>query len=74
LGGIKVLVISMARCREHHWEYRGGIWMCARCQEEAAAKDPEVLPCPACGAKVEPKLIYCDTCLARLYRLGINDG
>jgi hypothetical protein len=36
--------------------------------------DPAVDPCPRCGAIADPKLIYCDLCLERLYRLGIDDG
>ena len=61
------------KCKEHDWKVNGNCWICARCLEEAAAKDLSVLPCPKCGAPVTPELVYCDTCLERIYRLGTDN-
>jgi predicted amidophosphoribosyltransferase len=60
------------KCKEHEWKVNGGVWVCERCQEEAAAKDLVVLPCPKCGAPVEPELIYCGVCLDKIYRLEME--
>ena len=61
------------KCKEHDWKINGDSWVCARCLEEAAARDLSVLPCPRCGAPVKPKLVYCDTCLESIYRLGTDN-
>jgi len=61
------------KCREHDWQVNGDCWVCARCREEAAAKDLSVLPCPRCGATVRPERVYCDTCLDKIYRLETDN-
>jgi hypothetical protein len=60
------------KCKEHDWKVSGNVWVCERCQGEAAARDLSVLPCPKCGASVTAQMIYCDTCLGKIYRLEIE--
>ena len=60
------------KCKEHDWKVNGDRWVCTQCQDEAAAEDLSVLPCPRCGAPAKPGLVYCDVCLERIYRLEID--
>jgi len=62
------------KCKEHRWEKMDVQWLCAACGIEAAAKDPDTLPCPRCGATADPKLVYCHICLDQMFGLELLDA
>lgn len=64
----------MPRCREHSWIYSEGYWHCKECGERAANSDPNLHPCPKCGAKPEGQLVYCKVCLDGIYGLDLQDA
>ncbi len=59
---------------EHGWREMDARWICVAYNGVAAATDLGVPPCPRCGAEAHVELVYCDTCLDRMYGLEIEDA